>query len=263
MNHVLLNKLKYWLQPTNKIFADFTEYVVGDKDQRRVFIDRGADILFVAHIDTVQPPKYKRTKRTKAKKAKRLYVQGLDDRLGCLIACELSEQLGVDLLLTDNEECCRTTAQWHSCKQYNWIAEFDRAGDDVVTYGLDNPGFLNALGRHFKVGFGSYSDICDMETKACCVNIGIGYELAHSQDSYVVVKTMQEQINRFLTFYAENKDITYIQQAELSDQNWCQGWHCDICGIAEAEYIHGYHICEDCFCNVIEPVFTGPQSLQV
>lgn len=251
----MLDKLKYWLQPTNKIFADFADYVIGTEEQReylshrRIFIDRGADVLFVAHVDTVQPPKYKRIRRTKSKKAKRLYAQGLDDRLGCLIAYELAERLGADLLLTDNEEICHTTAQYHDCKDYNWIAEFDRAGNDVVTYDLDNPGFSTALSQHFKIGLGCYSDICDMKTTACCVNVGIGYELAHSQDSYVVIKTMESQINRFLAFYEENKDITYIQQANDYDVGAC-----DVCGIHGAESIYGYNICEDCFCETFETV---------
>ena len=246
----MLNKLKYWLRPTNTIFNDFSEYVVGNKNERRIFIDRGADILFVAHIDTVQPPKYKRIRKTKSKKVKRLYAQGLDDRLGCLIAYELAERLGADLLLTDNEERVYSTSRFHQCKQYNWIAEFDRAGCDIVTYGLDSMEFLSALEKHFTIGIGSYSDIYDLQTDVCCFNVGIGYELAHSQDSYVVVKTMQEQINRFLAFYAENKDIEYKQDHTFDywEQNCDQ---CDICGIYGAESVYGYYICEDCFCVLI------------
>ena len=245
----MIDKLDYWLQPIDTIFADFAEHVVGQDKERRIFIDRGGSILFVAHLDTVHPPKYK---RTRGHKAKRIYAQGLDDRLGCLIAYELSERLGADLLLTDNEEIFQTSARYHDCRDYNWIAEFDRAGGDVVTYDLDSPDFLSALGEYFPIGMGAYSDICDLETEAACVNIGIGYELAHSLDSYVVVQTMQDQIERFLLFYAENKDIVYRHAYPVWEDRLAYSNRCDVCSIAHADEIHGYFLCEDCFYTIFE-----------
>jgi len=113
----------------------------------------------------------------------------------------LSERLDVDLLLTDHEESCDSTAQYHTLKNYNWIAEFDREGEDVVTYNLDSKKFLTALGDFWSIGIGAFSDICSMQTDVCCVNIGIGHQLSHSKDSYVCIKTLRKQIERFLIFY--------------------------------------------------------------
>ena len=98
----LLDKLSFWMQPTDDIFMHFADKVTGFKlggktlNDRRIFIDNGSDILFVAHVDTVLPPKIK--KRTK----KRLHASGLDDRLGCLLAYELGIKLQTDILLTDS-----------------------------------------------------------------------------------------------------------------------------------------------------------------
>lgn len=257
----MLDKLRNWLKPTDQMFKDFEKYVIGKGAERRVFVDRGADVLFVAHLDTVQKPKYKRCRRTKKKKMKRIYAQGLDDRLGCLIAWELSKELGADLLLTDNEEKCQSTAKFHDCKEYNWVAEFDRGGGDVVTYELNSPEFVGALEKHFEIGFGSYSDICDLKSEACCVNVGIGYELAHSRDSYVVVKTMEKQIERFRAFYEENKGVKYVREGGSwygyywvaeEDYEAVNSAACDVCGIYGAQEIYGYRVCEDCFCSVFE-----------
>ena len=111
----MLNKLRYWLKPINTIFEDFNGYVLDadDKTKHRIFIDRDASVLFVAHLDTVIKPKFH------GKTNKRIYASGLDDRLGCLIAYELSEQLNADLLLTDHEESGGTTIAYQDCEKYN------------------------------------------------------------------------------------------------------------------------------------------------
>jgi len=158
-----INDLKYWLNPKENIFADFDSFILdsNDPNKHRIFIDRGSLILLVAHIDTVQTPKF--IKKTK----KRIWAQGLDDRLGCTIAYQLSEELNTDLLICDNEEKCRSTGQFHELKDYNWIAEFDREGKDVVTYDLDCESFRNAISEYWKQGFGTFSDILKLQTTTC------------------------------------------------------------------------------------------------
>ena len=235
---------KYWLQPKKSILKDLVENVLS-KDQegmRRVFIDRGSKILFVAHLDTVLMPKF--VKRTK----NRIYATGLDDRLGCKIAFELSKELGADLLLTDHEEKCASTARYHECKEYNWIAEFDRAGDDVVTYNLDNDEFRKQLKEFWRIGVGSFSDISCLKTDACCVNIGIGYEKAHDKDSYVNLKVMQKQIAKFKMFFEQNKNISYKHDKPEweCDSYWFEDL-CELCGLQQGEYVYGRVICEYCF----------------
>jgi len=255
----IINKLKYWLNSKEKLFVDFKRYVLDweNPDKHRIFIDRKSDVLFIAHIDTVQKPKFIR------KTKNRWYAQGLDDRLGCMLASELSKELNVDLLICDLEESAKSTGQYHDLKDYNWIVEFDRAGEDVVTYDLDCDRFRQAIDKHFTMGFGSFSDICQLNTDVCCMNVGIGYKLAHSKDSYVNLKTMRKQIEKFREFYQENKGIKYVQDYKPDRYTWIddsidysQG-ECEICGlINKVDYIYGHIICEDCFEDMYEQYYS-------
>ena len=247
-----MNNIKYWLKSKKKLVADFQNFVLeGENPGRsRIFIDKGADVLFVAHIDTVLKPEYIRQRRTRSGKVKRVYAHGLDDRLGCMVAYELSERLNADLLICDNEESMKSTGQYHDLKDYNWIAEFDRAGGDVVTYGLDNKLFLTAIKNYWDVGIGSFSDISQLETTACCMNVGIGYEFAHSKDSYVDMQIMKRQIRRFVQFYQENKDIKYVQDVKSLVDDWdsLHSGQCELCGgFTNVESIFDYCICRGCF----------------
>jgi len=258
----IMKQLKRWLKPVDKMFAKLQENVLGNIKQRRVFIDRGSKVLFIAHLDTVQKPKYIRQRKTKSGRLKRIYAQGLDDRLGCMLAFELSRELDADLLLTDYEECCMSTAIYHECKDYNWIVEFDRAGEDIVTYSIDSLDFRAALEDVWPIGFGSYSDIYDLKTDVCCFNLGIGYELAHSKDSYVDIEVMEKQIKLFKQFYAKYKDVEFKQDFINNDNDyWSEGETtdcCDICGMTGAEAFYGYFVCPDCFEGMMqEKVIVG------
>ncbi len=243
-----MSNIKYWLKPIDELFADLDHYVYdkNDKDKRRIFVNRSSDVLFVAHLDTVLEPKF--IKQTK----NHIHATGLDDRLGCMIAYQLSKELGADLLLTDNEEKCSTTAKYHECKDYNWIAEFDRASSDVVTYDLENDEFLDKLAEYWKIGWGSYSDICSLKTTACCLNVGIAYEHAHSRDSYVDKRAMDTQIKLFRKFYNEHKDTKFVRDKTYGLEDWDyysdkdHYYECDICGDWTAEQIHNYFVCPAC-----------------
>lgn len=250
-----------WLEPVDTIFdrlkGDTLDY--DNPIKRRVFIDRGAKVLFMAHLDTVQPPKFYKIKN------QRLYASGLDDRLGCYIAYKLSQELDVDLLLTDHEESGQTTAMYHTFKDYNWICEFDRAGDDVVHYGLVNRDWLDALETTWKAGHGVYSDICSIKTDACCMNLGIGYNFAHSKDSYVDIPTCNDQIDKFVAFYHKHKDTRFeidgFYAEQITPYQYPYGykvarWNdddlaCEICG-APAETIYGRCLCDICFHDMFE-----------
>lgn len=270
-----LESLKYWLRPKSELFDDFKNFTLDadDPDGKRIFIDRGSDILFVAHIDTVQVPKFMRLRKTKSKKTKRIYARGLDDRLGCMIANELSEQLNVDLLLCDNEEIGDSTGQYHYLKEYKWIAEFDRAGDDVVTYGRENEEFISALEEFWSVGAGTYSDICSLDTPACCVNVGIGFELAHSKDSYANLKVMDQQVKKFREFFQKYKNIKFVanEVADVGLNDWepdAEFWDslpgCDACGSQDDVWkVFGYYICKACFEGfMVEAQYNGLNCFQ-
>jgi hypothetical protein len=251
------------LSPTDIIFEQFSSfgnYVQGSKseDNRRIFIDNGSSILFVAHLDTVLPPMFK--KQT----AKRLYATGLDDRLGCLLAYELGTELQADILLTDNEEKCRSTARFHTCKDYNWIVEFDRAGNDVVTYDRDNPVFLQRLSDYWKIGVGSYSDITDLQTKVCCFNLGTGIKNGHYKSCSVDIKTLKKQLAKFRAFYAKYVDTKFVADDipepiySNSVQYGAYDKHevCELCNNDnQVELVHGYLICETCFLQLLDSQF--------
>lgn len=244
--------IEYWLQPVDSLFTDFRHYALDhtNKRKRRIFIDKGSPVLFIAHLDTVQKPKfYKRIN-------KRIYAAGLDDRLGAMLAFKLSNELNADLLLTDLEESISTTAFYHDCKDYNWIVEFDRAGSDVVTYGLDNPEFMAALSERWKIGFGSYSDIVDLNADACCFNLGIGYEQAHSVSSYAEIKTIETQVSSFIEFFNEHWNTKFVRnektfyEDEVYDPD--SGVVCEVCGSYYGDAVFGHIICEDCVLYMLE-----------
>ncbi len=255
------NQLKeFWFRSTKYIFRDLNEFVLdkGRIDKHRVFIDRGSDVLVMAHLDTVQKPKWNKLSHNV------LYASGLDDRLGCFLAYQISEELGLDLLLTDHEERGGTTGMFQTLKDYNWIAEFDRGGDDVVTYDLDCPEFLDALDEFFTVGDGLYSDIASLDTTACCVNIGIGYDRrsAHGKDNFADLSITADQVKQFKEFYAIHKDHKFVQVeqeryydggADRLDQ-W-NDWNasCDICGNdGKTKEIFHYLLCRDCVEHIME-----------
>lgn len=265
----LSDKLKFWMQPTDKIFSYFADSIYGNyskpksksKNTRRIFIDNGGDVLFVAHVDTLLPPKIKKCTK------KRLHASGLDDRLGCLLAYELGTKLGADILLTDDEEKCNSTAQYHICKNYNWVVEFDRAGNDVVTYEIDNYEFRHALAEFWDIGWGSYSDIIDLPTLSCCFNLGIGYQHAHSEDSYVDLKVLNKQLEKFKCFYEQYSKTKFIADEKLtSASNYSSVYvydeQCDVCGGNEqVENVHNYLICKNCFNQVIDNFFFAENDI--
>jgi len=241
-----MKRLKDWFCSTDEIFDSFKFSCLDykDKTKRRIFIDRQSDILFVAHADTVLTPKI--LQYTK----KRVFAQGLDDRLGCYTACRLSAKYQTDLLITDGEESGLTTAKYHDCKSYKWVVEFDRGGEDVVTYGLCNDEFLAALSEYWEIGFGSYSDIVELETDCCCLNLGIGYENAHCKTSFYSKKTYIKQLLLFDQFFSKYKNTDFGKHDELLSDNWNNFEECNVCDFCNngvGEYVHGYYICQNCF----------------
>ncbi len=206
---------RYWFNDIEKIFKDFhRENKVldfDDKNKRRIFIDNGAKILFIAHLDTVQKPLIRKIKKG------RIYGAGFDDRAGCYCAYELSKTLKADVLLCDNEESGCSSALYHQCKEYNWILELDRSGTDFVEYDTAPFSMIEAAKKYFKEGIGSFSDIAFLDTKCAAINCGIGYQHAHSKDSYIVLDDMEKQLKRIKRFYEHNKDIKYNQPTK---SNW-------------------------------------------
>lgn len=180
-------------------------HIGGKRGARYAYKNNGAKVLAVAHLDTVQQGHKTATVQLAGETL--IFNPRLDDRLGAYTILRLLPKLGieVDILLTENEEKGASTAQaFDTKKQYNWIVEFDRAGDDAVIYDYT---WGDIIKGYFKKGLGSFSDITCLEHLGCqAVNIGVGYQDCHSPRAYFVLEQYVAQIRRFIKFHGDHKD---------------------------------------------------------
>lgn len=197
-----------------------------------VYRDNGASVLAVAHLDVMQSsPRHFGTRKGESDV---IYNTQLDDRLGAWIILDVLPSMGisVDVLLTEGEESCRSTAAhfWPE-KQYNWLVEFDRSGTDVVMYDYETEELVELLETQGnEVGQGTYSDISVMEHLGVAgFNWGIGYYDNHFRNSHFKVSECKEAISYFAKFYEAHKDTSfpYVLTEDYSD-SWLrdedQGW---------------------------------------
>ena len=209
---------------------DFSRYgTVTDLGHGDYYVhrDAGADILGVAHLDTVAGTKWCRFIDCGTDTIVR--SPGLDDRLGVYVVTHLLPALGVkcDWLLTTGEEQGRSTAgEFFTDKQYNWLFSFDRTGTDVVMYEYDNPTtreMVRSVGA--PIGCGSFSDICFLEHLGCAgFNWGVGYHDYHSTRAYASLNDVFLQVGRFLAFYQQYKDEHVPHSAR---SRWWGSWDQD------------------------------------
>lgn len=177
-----------------------------------VFIDNGADILAVAHLDTVLNPL--------------MFISYpgfvvspvLDDRLGVHIILDVLPKLDLkyDILLTTGEEHCNSTAQhFVAPRQYKWMFEFDRRGTDVVLYQYENGKTIDAVQSVGAViGLGSYTDLVDLDHLGCTgFNWGCAYNLEHTYRCYVDLESCKYMIGLFVDFYWEYRDTVFKHTA--------------------------------------------------
>lgn len=183
-------------------------------DVRFRYIDEGSKILCVVHADTVLEPK---GIMSISKNGQKIYAPCLDDRLGVYLALEYLHEIGIyaDVLITDNEELCQSTAQFFGLgDRYNWIFELDRAGGDYVTYDCGSYDLEYALQTEgFVDGMGSYSDICVIPTDTACFNVGIGYKKAHSKNSFVDTRVLYSQMKKLKSFYDKYKNVKFTKDS--------------------------------------------------
>lgn len=174
------------------------------KDGPVIHIDNGANVLAVAHLDYVLWANPKIKKDT-------IYCPQLDDRLGVWVILDVLKEVGinVDVLLTDSEECGRSTSQYFdSPKEYNWMFQFDRAGNDVVMYEYETDEHCEKLESvGWKVGNGSFSDICHLNHLACTgFNFGVGYWMQHTKKCYADLRDTRRNVAKFMAFYNKYAD---------------------------------------------------------
>lgn len=201
------DQLKYHCRRTIESYVEFGTRI--DNPQGELFFqDNGADILAVGHLDYVE-------RAACAPRIKRGVIRcgQLDDRLGVWSILHLLPKLTdvkYDVLLCDCEEIGSSTAEWFAessaytsrGKQYRYMFELDRAGDDCVTYQYDSDEWDDVLtSMGWDTHWGSFSDISSLEDLLCCgVNFGIGYHNQHSKQCWAELKTVVRQCERVAEF---------------------------------------------------------------
>lgn len=182
-----------------------------DKDDLfYLHFDNGADILGVAHLDSVSEFNHFGYVRF-GEGYRRVFSPHLDDRLGAYVLLDLLPRYGVkfDILFTVGEESGQSTAgSFKTEKQYNWIFEFDRTGHDVALYEyMDKPttDLIEAYG--WETTRGSVTDICRLYDLGCkAFNFGVGYHDYHGRYAYAQLPETAASVAKFLHFYREMGD---------------------------------------------------------
>jgi len=174
--------------------------------------DNGADVLAVAHLDTVQEDRSCHVEDTS--EGLIAWSGGLDDRLGVYVILDLLPKLGinVDLLLTTDEEIGQSTAgDFTTSKSYNWMIEFDRGGTDVVMYHYETDELAAAVAATgAEVGEGINSDITYLSHLGCAgINWGVGYRRYHSTDSHAFLNDTFHMVSLFKRFWDENHELRW------------------------------------------------------
>jgi len=228
-----------------------------------IYVKRGANILGVAHVDTVLDFKWA-DMITFPDGAKIIYSPSLDDRVGVWLLLELSHFMQFDMVFTtDEEQGASTITDWqenNSEKKYNWAFQFDRGYDDIALYDF----YYN---REFRedvsmttgsgVDFGSYTCVSSLN-KFCGMNIGKVFEGAHTKDCRVKSTWIENAVLKFVKFYMKKRDEKYEYKYEPYDLRYGYGLarntiaygRCKYCGKylsihREGEYQAG--ICRDCY----------------
>ena len=246
-------KLRDHLKSTSPSLKDYETYL---------YADTGSRVLAVAHMDVL----------IGVSNPFRLFKDGdytvvmhpnLDDRLGIFTILHLFPQYGIatDVLLTTDEEICRSTARdfTERCKKnYNWIVEVDRAGEDVVLYNYESDKRivkdLKSVG--FNINRGSYSDICEMEGLfTSAFNMGIGYHFQHTTQCCASLQQLARQLKKLQSFYNTFKDVSYEheyvpivfggypRELDFDDDSYLyDGWGVsedDTCDMADTYWVNG------------------------
>lgn len=180
------------------------------------YIDRGSDVLTVAHLDAVGSKTHFGHLHFLGEKTI-IFSPWLDDRLGVFIILDVLPRLGYncDILLCTNEEKGESTAQFFEApegKHWRYLAEFDRMGEDIVTYDYRVPEMNKAL---VAAGFshpshGAYTDIASLyHLGVGAFNVGVGYESPHTNWCKAELEVTFRQLVRYLRFAEANAETTF------------------------------------------------------
>jgi hypothetical protein len=175
------------------------------------FKDNGADVLAVAHLDTVVGSWQRECNFLDTQGGTVVYSGALDDRLGAYIILELLPKLGItyDILLTVGEESGLSTAAFFDApKDYNYLIEFDRGGTDVVMYQYEDSHVIELVeASGARVAEGIFSDISYLEhLERKAFNWGVGYRDYHGVRSHAYLDDTFSMVRKYLKFHVMNAD---------------------------------------------------------
>lgn len=200
--------LKQFCLQSERSFLRLPNVTVDDHDN--IFIDNRSNVLAIAHLDSVCELSHFHVIDIDG--TEMVFNAQLDDRLGVYVILELLPQLGIlpDILLTTGEEKGMSTGKdFKPYKQYNWMFQFDRHGDDAVHYQYH--GWDKTLRKYFnKTSHGAASDISKMAHTGCMgVNIGVGYHDEHDAMCYANMDETVSQVREFERMWWELKDTAF------------------------------------------------------
>jgi hypothetical protein len=195
------------------------------------FEDNGSNVLFVAHLDSVQNYNGARIEVDPKNNNTKLYCDTLDNRLGVYLALFHFKQMGLkyDILLTlDEEKGASTAGLFSPGKEYNWMFSFDKGARNyyskfsvndmehfdnppVATYSYGDTDTHRLLRKYeFSPERGSYSDICSLKHLGCKgFNFYAGFRDYHQKGAYVNLMELSSSISKFKEFYEDNKDLRF------------------------------------------------------
>lgn len=187
----------------------------GEEDNFYFFKDNGADVLAVAHLDTVIAANRRTCGFLDTEAGPVVYSGALDDRLGAYTILELLPKVGIkyDWLLTVGEEKCMSTADYfrtenHHARGYNYIIEFDRGNTDVVMYEFEDDDLCDRVEEAgAKVGQGSLSDISYMQHLGVkALNWGVAYRDYHGPRGHAYLEDYWMMLGYYLRFHQVNAE---------------------------------------------------------
>lgn len=260
MNRVprnLRRKLNKRLLAQESAFHSMGDTAVGDSSRPHTFIDNGANILAVAHLDTaykVLNPVWQN---------QRVISPQLDDRLGVWVLLDLLPAMGgtkFDVLFTTDEEVGASTASdFVASKDYNWIFSFDRRGNQVVMYDYEDQHTASLVERHgWEVGNGSFSDISYLSHLGVKgFNFGVGYYKEHTADCNAYLPDTLSNVKRFISFFDAHKDekLVHTPKPKRSKSSWADyrygSWDRDFYLPPSKSSRHGYPLdCAYCWAQI-------------
>jgi hypothetical protein len=210
------------------------------------YIDNGAKILGVAHLDFV--PQVAVPVFT----GQHVVSGQLDDRLGVWVLLDLLPALGapkIDVLLTTDEEIgSSTAADFVASKEYNWIFSFDRRGHQTVMYDYEDQNTA-ALVNHYgwDVGFGSFSDICYLDHLGVKgFNFATAYHMEHTNKCYANLKETLVSAKKFCKFAKDLSDTKLEHKPKpkrKDDWTYSRSWNK---WIDTTPYVSSWDVPVDC-----------------